>query len=74
MVSFVCVNPALGDKSESGATVGVASGKDIGLLTEAGMLLAGLAIKQNELYSHLSMLWGLKRTEVIKPKELSTVP
>lgn len=68
MVSFVCMNPALADQSLIGATVGVALGKDIGLLAGAGILLSGFVIKQNGLYGHLSVFGGLKRTEVIQPK------
>ena len=55
MVSLVCVNPALADRSLIGATVGVALGKDIGLLAETGILLSGFVIKQNGLHGHLSM-------------------
>lgn len=74
MVSFVCVNPALAVWSLIGATVGVALGKDISLLAEAGIFLSGFVIKQNGLHGHLSMFWGLKRTEVIQPKKLSAIP
>lgn len=46
-MALVCTNPALADWSLSGAAVGMALGKDISLLAEAGVWLSAYVMQEN---------------------------